>query len=642
MPNFELMKRIIGILPDHVLILLKRFGIILMTMYFTRIVFLLSNLTSFQNLSFSDFIVSIWFDMITIGLLFLPYYGLYLLPIPLRHTKAYKITFKLYFHLTSALILGLNLMDVEYFKYTGKRSTFDLWSMFGGGGDLGQLWDTFLNDFWFVILLYILLIVLTEFLYRRIDRKPVTRLNGKIFYKINIISFLMMVPVLFVMGRGGFNLKPVGIIEATRYTEPENLAFVLPTAFTMIKTIDQGGLEPVRHMSDEEALRYFDPVKTTEPQDILPNKTNVVIIMLESFGTEFVGAYNQGKGYTPFLDSIIGESLTFDYSFANGKRSIEAVPAVIASIPTMMENAYISSPYGNNKINTLPSILKEHGYESAFFHGATNGSMSFDGFSRICGFDHYYGRYEYNNDDHYDKTWGILDEYFSPWSARKMSKMKEPFFSTVFTISSHHPYYIPKHLINKMKRGPQEICASINYGDYSLKKFFVEAKKQSWYNNTLFVLLADHTPATTSKMYNQRTHIFRIPIAFYHPGGILKAERSDRTFQQLDIMPTILDLLNIETDYYAFGNSYYSPKGGSALVYMSGAYSYFEDGRMIMFSDSKARSLYNYTLKKVDLIDSLSYYKKESQSVEMKIKAMIQRYNHDLLQNQTTINETKH
>ena len=193
-----------------------------------------------------------------------------------------------------------------------------------------------------------------------------------------------------------------------------------------------------------------------------------------------------------------------------------------------------------------------------------------------------------------------------------------------------------------MKRGPQEICASINYGDYSLKKFFVEAKKQSWYNNTLFVLLADHTPATTSKMYNQRTHIFRIPIAFYHPGGILKAERSDRTFQQLDIMPTILDLLNIETDYYAFGNSYYSPKGGSALVYMSGAYSHFEDGRMTMFSDSKARSLYNYTLKKVDLTDSLSYYKKESQSVEMKIKAMIQRYNHDLLQNQTTINETKH
>lgn len=642
MSSFELMKRIIGIFPDHVVILLKRFGIILMTMYFTRMVFLLSNLSAFQNLSFMDFIVAIWFDLITIGLIFFPYYVLYLLPTPYRHTKAYKIGFKLYFHITSGVILALNLVDVEYFRYTSRRSTFDLFSMFGGGGDLGQLWTTFLGDFWLVILLFIGLIVLTEYLYRRIDRKETKRLVGKAFFKTNIIWFLVLTPTFFFIGRGGFNLKPIGIIEASRYTEPENLAFILPTAFTMMKTFDQGGLEPVRYMSDEAALKLFNPVKQTQPQHILPNKTNVVIIMLESFGTEFVGAYNNGKGYTPFLDSIIGQSLTFDYSFANGKRSIEAVPALIASMPTMMENAYISSPYGNNKINTLPNILKKHGYESAFFHGATNGSMSFDGFAEICGFDHYYGRTEYNNDDHFDKTWGILDEYFNPWAARKMSKLKEPFFSTIFTISSHHPYYIPKHLRSKIKRGPQKICASINYGDYALKRFFKEAKKQSWYNNTLFVLLADHTPATSTPVFNQRTHMFRIPIAFYDPGGNLKAERSNKPFQQLDVMPTLLDLLNIETSYYAFGNSYYSPEGGEAITYISGSYHYFKDGHMVVYSDEKAQNLYNYTLKKVDLQDSLSYYKKESKMVENKIKAMIQRYNHDLLQNQTTTNEAKH
>jgi len=613
-----------------------------MTMYITRIIFLLFNLNAFQNLSFLDFITAIWFDMITIGLLFLPYYALYLLPIPFRHTKIYKISFKLLFHVTSALILGLNLMDVEYFRYTSKRSTFDILSMFGGGGDLGQLWTTFLKDFWFVIIVYILLIVLTEYLYRRIDRKTPIKPFQRNFYKTNTIWFLIMTPILFVIGRGGFDLKPVGIIEASRYTEPENLAFVLPTAFTMVKTMDQGGLEPKTYMSDRKALKLFNPVKQTQPQDILPDKTNVVVIMLESFGAEFVGAYNDGNGYTPFMDSIIGQSLTFNYGFANGKRSIEAVPATIASMPTMMENAYISSPYGNNKINTLPNILKKHGYESAFFHGATNGSMSFDGFSEICGFDHYFGRYEYNNDDHFDKTWGILDEYFNPWSAKEMSKLKEPFFSTIFTISSHHPYYIPKHLRKKIKRGPQKICASINYGDYALKRFFEEAKKQSWYNNTLFVLLADHTPATTTKVYNQRTHMFRIPIAFYHPSGKLKAEVSDKAFQQLDIMPTILDLLNIETGYYAFGNSYYSPEGGNALIYISGSYHYFKDGHMTVFSDEKAQNLYNYTLKKVDLQDSLTYYKKESKSVENKIKAMIQRYNGDLIQNQTTTNEAKH
>ncbi|MDC3253231.1 LTA synthase family protein [Crocinitomicaceae bacterium] len=560
-----------------------------------------------------------------------------MLPIPLRHTRGYKLFFRLLFHIINALMLGLNLMDVEYFRFTSKRSTFDILYMFGGGGnDLGQLWGTFLKDFWFVILIYITLIILSDFFYRKTDKSTLQTSDRSRFFKKNSIWFLILIPSMFAIGRGGFGLKPIGIIQANRYTNPENISFILPTPFTMIKTIDQGGLEPVVYMPEQKALHYFNPIKKTEPQGILANKTNVVIIMLESFGSEFVGAYNNGKGYTPFMDSIIDQSLTFNYSFANGKRSIEAIPAVIASMPTLMENAYISSPYGNNKINSLPNILKKHGYESAFFHAATNGSMSFDGFSEICGFDHYFGRFEYDNDAHFDKTWGILDHYFNPWSARKMSKLKEPFFSTLFTISSHHPYFIPKQFRSQVKRGPQKICASINYGDIALRNFFVEAKKQSWYGNTLFVLLADHTPATKSKVYNQRTHIFRIPIAFYHPGGNLKAEKSNRAFQQLDIMPTILDLLNIETDYYAFGNSFYNSDEGEALTYLSGSFNYFKNGHLIVYSNGKAQNLYNYTKNKVELDDSLNYFSREVESAERKIKATIQRYNTDLIKNRTT------
>jgi len=633
-----MMKRLLDFLPDHVATLLNRLGIVLMSMYLTRLVFLFSNIEAFQNLAFLDFLVALWFDVITIALFFLPYYILYMLPIPFRHTGAYKLFFRLLFHITNALMLGLNLMDVEYFRFTSKRSTYDILSMFGGGGnDLGQLWGTFLQDFWLVILIYIALIVASDFLYRKTDRLALKPTNRSQFLKTNLIWFLLIVPTLFIIGRGGFGLKPIGIIQANRYTNPENISFILPTPFTIIKTIDQGGLDPVIYMSEKDATYYFNPVKKTQPQGILAHNTNVVIIMLESFGSEFVGAFNNGKGYTPFMDSIINQSLTFNYSFAKVKRSIEAVPAVIASMPTLMENAYISSPYGNNKINTLPNILGKHGYESAFFHAATNGSMSFDGFSEICGFDHYFGRFEYNNDAHFDKTWGILDHYFNPWSARKMSELKEPFFSTLFTISSHHPYFIPKNLRDDVKRGPQKICASISYGDIALRNFFIEAKKQSWYDNTLFVLLADHTPATTSKVYNQRTHIFRIPIAFYHPSGNLNSEKSNKVFQQLDIMPTILDLLNIDTEYYAFGNSYYSGDSGEALTYLSGSFNYFKNGHLIVYSNGKAQNLYNYTKNKIVLNDSLTYFSSEIKDAEQKIKATIQRYNSDLIKNRTTV-----
>ena len=636
------MTRIGEILPSHVKTLLNRLGIALLMLYLTRLIFLFFNLSAFQNLTFADFFVAIWFDLITMGLFFLPYYGLYLLPLPIREYKLYKVFFKISFHLINTLLIALNLMDVEYFIYTSKRSTFDLFSMLSTGDDLSQLWMTFLRDFWILILFLIVLVTISEILYRKTQvTRPLSSNKRFSFYKVNIISFILIGPLFFIIGRGGFGLKPTGIIEASRYYKTENTAFMLPTAFTMIKTIDQGSLELKKYLPLEKEQQLFSPIHTSHPQQILPNGTNVVLIMLESFGTEFIGAFNDGKGYTPFFDSIIDQSLSFNYSFANGKKSIEAVPAIIASVPTLMENPYISSPYGDNKINTLPNILKKSGYESAFFHGATNGSMRFDGFAKICGYDHYFGRHEYDNDDHFDETWGILDEYFNPWTARKLTELKEPFFSTLFTLSSHHPYFIPKHMKKKVKYGPQQICASISYGDIALRKFFEEAKKQPWYDNTLFVIVADHTPATKTPLYNQRSHMFRIPIVFYHPKGNVKPEKSDKIFQQLDILPTLLDMLNIETKYYAFGNSFFDPTEGESITYLGGSYYYFRDEHMTVFSGKKARNLYNFTVKDVDLSDSISHYNMEVGLVENRIKAMIQRYNRDLILNQTIADEAK-
>lgn len=632
------MAKIRQAIPHHLKQLLQQLGIAVAMLYVTRLIFYFFNIGALQSVGFTDFITALWFDMITVSLFFLPYYTLFLLPINIRENRFYRLFFKVLFHLTNTLLIALNLMDVEYFKYTSKRSTFDLFSLVSTGSDVKQLLTTFLRDFWFLILFLIILIIISEWLYRKTQKTVKQERN---FLKANALALIIAMPIFILIGRGGFGLKPVGIIEATKYCKPENTAFILPTAFTMVKTIDQGSLEVIEFFPNEGDTQYFNPIKHSKPQNILPDSTNVMVIMLESFGTEFIGAYTGKEGFTPFFDSIINTSLMFNYAFANGKKSIEAVPAVIASMPTFMDNPYISSPYGDNKINTLPNILKKHGYSSAFYHGATNGSMRFDGFAAICGYDEYFGRYEYDNDDHFDETWGILDEYFNPWTASKMSELKEPFFSTLFTLSSHHPYYIPDHMKDKVKKGPQPICASINYGDYALKRFFEEAKKQDWYNNTLFIILADHTPASNTKLYNQRTHLYRIPIVFYHPSGKLKAEKSNQVFQQMDIMPTILDLINVETDYYAFGNSFYSDSKREALTYLEGTYYYFENEHMTSFSGDKARNLFNFTTQEVESIDSISYFVDQTISVETRIKAIIQRYNRDLIKNQTTINETK-
>ncbi len=615
-------------------ILLMRLGIVLLMMTITRVLFLFFNFDSFTNLGFNEFIVAFWFDCITISLYFLPFIVIHSIPVSKNIFRIKELILIIYFHSINTLMIALNLMDIEYFKFTSKRSTFDLFAILGAGNDFSQLVTTFIKDFWLIIIFLVILVGFSELLYRK--TKQVYQAYKTIWRPL-AFNFLIVLPVLIVVGRGGFQLKPVGIIEVSQYSNPENSALVLNTPFTMLKSYGKERLEIKNYYTEKEELAIFNPVQVSQPQHILPDGTNVMIIMLESFGNEFVGSFSGETSFTPFFDSLIGQSLTFEHGIANGKKSIEAVPSILASIPSLMDNPYISSPYGNNKIESLASILKKKGYESGFYHGATNGSMRFDGFAALAGFDHYFGRKEYNNDKHFDKTWGILDEFFNPWTAKQLTKLKEPFFGTLFTLSSHHPYYIPPNWRKIVKQGKQPMCASINYADISLRKFFEEAKKQPWYNNTLFILVADHTPSTIDKLYGQRRFMYQIPIVFFHPKKLLPIKKEPIIFQQLDILPTVLDLLNIKTKFYSYGQSYYKKTDREAITYIEGSCFYFKGHHMYTFANEKARNLYDFTFRKELTNDSLSYYNSEKKVVEKRVKAIIQRYNRDLIHNKTVV-----
>ena len=622
-------------IPGEIKVLFLRLGLAMLTLTLTRIIFYLFNLSSFKNVSPLDFIAGCWFDAITVSLVFFPYIILSLIDFK---AKVIDILLKFFFLIGTVILTALNLMDVEYFKYTSKRSTFDLFTVLGAGNDFNQLIISFITDFWFLIIFLIGFIWGIKTLYNRTEKYALRQSNQTIKLPQRIIWGISIIAFFVVIGRGGFQLKPAGIIEAAHYTSPENTALVLNTGFTMIKSYGKDRLDQKNYFDIKKEQHLFDPIHHANHEGILPENTNVVIIILESFGEEFVSNSISKTSFTPFLDSLRKESLSFEFGFANGKKSIEAVPAIIASVPSLMDNPYISSPYGNNTIRSLAHILKEKGYSTAFYHGATNGSMRFDSFAAQAGYEQYFGRYEYDNDDHFDQTWGILDEYFNPWSAKMMSKQKQPFFSTLFTLSSHHPYFIPDHQRKNVKKGSQKICASVSYGDISLKEFFKEAKKQPWYNNTIFVLCADHTPSTNNPAFNDRQLIYRIPIMFYHPGGKIAPEMKNIVFQQLDIMPTIIDLLGIKTTYYAFGNSLYSETQREAYSYLEGSYYYYRDDYMLTFSGDATKAFTRFSSVKND--NNLKKSNDSNQkrvNFENRLKAIIQRYNKDLVKNQTNI-----
>lgn len=634
---YAMSKRFRIQIPSNLKVLLVRFVFALSMLSLTRIIFFLYNLESFSNVHAMDWITGIWFDLITLCLLLLPFIFVSVLPGYFQDNFFARFIKKATFILPLLGIVSLNILDTEYYNFTQKRSTADLFAIVSAGNDVAQLLTSFITDFWLLIVLFVLFAYFVFWMYRRTDL--IVSAQKKTTYSLQrqLIYFLLPLTLTVLGGRGGTSLKPISPIDATLYTEPQNSALVLNSAFTFLKSYGKADLLEKQYFSEKKLRLLVNPIKKSKPAHLLTPKTNVMIIMLESFGNEWVGAFNEGKTYTPFFDSLIKQSWTFENGISNGKKSIEAVPSILASLPTWMDNPYISSAYGGNDVQSLPTLLKKEGYSSAFYHGATNGSMRFNSFAKKMGFDQYIGRAEYNNDAHFDKTWGILDEYFNPWTAQQVSKLKAPFCATLFTLSSHHPYFVPKKWRKSLKKGPHPICRSIEYGDMSLKLFFEQAKKEVWYNNTLFVLVADHTPSTASKLYSLRTQMYKIPIVFFDPQGRLPKRKEKVIFQQLDILPTVLDLLEVTTQYYAFGNSFYAPTPREALSYLEGTYYYFSGNKLLYFSNDQPSHLIDFTNKSIHPKNTISNYPKEAQLMTHRTKALIQRYNHDLIHNKTRV-----
>ncbi|MEZ4936916.1 MAG: sulfatase-like hydrolase/transferase [Crocinitomicaceae bacterium] len=627
------MKYIHIIFPNYIKALLYRMGIMMLVLYICRILFLFFNWSFFDDLSFFDFILGFWFDLITVCILFLMYSPLYLLPLPWRNKKWYKLFFKLTFHGFNFFNIGLNLLDLEYFKFTQKRVTYDVFSYTENGDDLWNLIPTFIWDYWYLFLFAILLVVFTEWLYRKTDRLQFNDQFSLKFVLKGLGYTLVYIALIILVGRG-VGLKPIGILTASKYTQPQNISFVLNSSFTVIKTWDSKGVELKNYFTEEELKNIYTPVRKVGEHKQF-DQPNVVVLILESHSKEFIGYFHEGNGNTPFLDSLFGQSLLFTQAWANGKQSIEAMPSIMASIPSLMDRPFINSIYKTNPITSLPKLLKGEGYHSAFFHGATNGSMNFDGFCGVAEFDEYYGRTEYGDDSDYDGTWGIDDERFLQYSLTQINQFESPFLATVFTMYPHHPYVIPDRHEGKFK-DPDKRLRQIQFANLALERFFKVASQQPWFENTLFVITADHTPDSKNNYYRRRLGMYAVPIAFYKPGKTDWIGENAKDVQQIDIMPSILDLLGYDQDFFAFGNSVFDPNyEGYAVQYTQNLYQIIENDQLIMFgTDDEVKHVFSIKEDTLLAKDLLKEGIQPDQKTLNKLKAIIQSFNYSMVNNE--------
>lgn len=608
---------------SSVKILSQRLLIIILMFSICRILFVIFNLSYFNDLDFFAFIYGIRFDLSIITWFSMPLILLHIIPFPFRFHKYTENINKFFFHLINSFCIILNCIDIAYYSFTLKRTTSDVFSFIAFGNDLFRLLPQFLIDFWYIPLIIIFLIYLSTILYQ----KFISQKGPKFNYIVQFIIFFLGAGLTVISARGGFQMKPVQMIDAGRYVSPQNISIVLNTPFSFFTTLTQPSVKLPNYFSEEEVNEHFSPIqqiKTTQKFQ----KKNVIILIMESFGTEYLE-----QGYMPFLDSLTHQGLFFTNTFANGKRSIDAVPSILAGLPNLMTTSYIYSPYAGNTINSLPNILKKEGYYTAFYHGGNNGTMGFDGFCKTADIEDYIGKNEYPTQTDYDGKWGIFDEPFMQFFAKDLTKKQTPFMTTLFSLSSHHPYTIPSQHKNKFPKGTLDIHESIGYADYALKQFFKTAEKQDWFKNTLFVITADHTSQSNEKFYQNQVGMFHVPLLFYAPNDSTLKGISKKIAQQTDIFPSVLSYLNYPKKTVSFGNNLFDDKKESYhLTYHNNIFQYIDNEYIFHFDGQKALHLY---LKSDSLLENniIETEKLVAEKLTKKVKYHIQSYFNHLSQN---------
>ena len=572
------------------------------------------------------------------------YLLLMLLPLHLKERAGFHKGLRWLFVVTNAVGVAMNLMDAVYFQYTGRRSTVSVFSEFANEGNIMSILLTEFIHHWYLVLAFAVLVLLLWRCYTR-PRLESDRF-GYQYYISQFIALLVMVPLAIVGIRGSVTAgtRPITISNANEFVNrPVEASVVLNTPFSMIRSIGKKVFVTPEYMSPEQMEAIYSPVHAHPVVDAMSHKgKNVVILIVESMGKEYIGALNADlgggnyRGYMPFIDSLLTRSLSFRYSYANGRISMDAMPSILSGLPMMVEPFFLT-PASLNDVEGLPSMLAGEGYCSAFFHGGHNISMGFSAYAHSIGYQRYYGLDEYCRSPKYggkgdwDGKWAIWDEPFLQFTLDNIDEMQQPFLATVFTASSHHPYNVPEQYRDSLvDEGGQPIHKCVRYTDLALRRFFERASHEPWYRNTVFVLVADHTNLSSHDVYKTDLGLYSIPIIFYTPDGSLAPlHDTARIAQQTDITPTLLHLLGYDKAYLAFGNDLLAadaPDQTWAFNYNAGIYQLVKGDLMLQFDGSKTTAVYRFKtdpLLRQNLVGQLD---DQQRSMEDFLKALIQQY----------------
>lgn len=330
-------------------------------------------------------------------------------------------------------------------------------------------------------------------------------------------------------------------------------------------------------------------------------KYNVVVIMVESLSAKFMGKFGNADSITPNLDKLADESIFFTNFYATGTRTVRGLEAVSLSVPPTPGSSIIRRPNNANLFNAS-TIFKQAGYEISFIFG---GYSYFDNLNKFFSSNNYkvIDRGDFSSEEiSFSNVWGVADEdllFKGLVELDKNYQSGKPFFSLIMTTSNHRPYTFPEGRIDLPSGGGRN--AAVKYTDYAIGRFFEEARKKEWFKDTIFVITADHCAASAGKV-NLPVAQYHIPLMIYNP-YILKPKQVNNLASQIDIIPTILGILNLPHTTKLWGSDILNFPANRAFISTYQLLGYIKDEYLIILAPNSKAKAYQVSGTKQHEID---------------------------------------
>ena len=573
---------------------------------FSKGVFLIYHYSKTASLSVSEianvFLHGLYLDASFSAYVSIIPFFLFFLQAVIKNLRIGKII-SIYTILLVLLISFLTVLDLELYKAWGFRLDSTSFQYFKSPSEMAASVSS--SPIGLLLLVFILLSAFFIWLYRRVFAKYVSSPVNTIKI-LPVICSLLLFLFLFIPIRGGFQQIPIN--QSDVYFSDKifanHAAVNLPWNLmhsVLKKNFDKKN--PYLYFRDHIAWQYFDslyvPSKNLSPEILTIKRPNIIFIILESYTSKLIGCLGGEHGVTPDIDKIAKDGMLFTNIYASGDRSEKGLVALLSGYPTQTTTSIIKTPSKTEGLPHLNKILEQQGYHSSYYYGGELAFANIKSYLLNAGYDRLISKYDFDKKD-YNSKWGVHDHVLLDKFIRDLKTEKQPFFSTLFTLSSHEPYEIPTKPVFEGNDEITQFKNSFNYTDKVIGNFIEQAKTQRWWNNTIIIMVADHGHRLPGNESNDHPTKFKIPLIL--TGGALKLKNAvnNAIGSQTDIVFTLLQQMDLNTDRFKWSKNllnstarqfaFYVFNDGFGFVTPAGAITFDNVAKKIIYEDKDVTS----------------------------------------------------